>query len=84
MSDELNVPGELKNETQEVPPQYIQDAQDEASLTSVFLSEYDETPIKELCAKTSWVSSSDVVIHCHERVGGVGTITLPKETQTSN
>lgn len=77
--DNAVVPEIPKNKTQEeIPPKFIQDDHSnsiEEDLASVFLAEYDETPIKELCASTSWVSSKDIVIHCHERVGGVGTIT---------
>jgi hypothetical protein len=40
--------------------------------TEVIMDEFDETPIRELCNQTSWVSSSDVVINCGGRVGGVG------------
>jgi hypothetical protein len=37
--------------------------------------EFDENPIRELCAQTSWALSKDVVINCGgRRVGGVGML----------
>jgi hypothetical protein len=34
--------------------------------------EFDPAPITELCARTNWGLSKDVVINCGGRVGGVG------------
>jgi len=42
------------------------------SPANVIMFEFDETPIRQLCAQTSWASSADVVINCEGRVGGVG------------
>jgi hypothetical protein len=42
--------------------------------------EFDDTPIRELCAQTSWGLSKDVVINCGGRVGGVGTLFHPLHT----
>jgi hypothetical protein len=40
----------------------------------LIMHEYDGAPIKEMCEKTSWNSSEDVVIGCGARVGGVGML----------
>ncbi|KFY00267.1 hypothetical protein O988_03401 [Pseudogymnoascus sp. VKM F-3808] len=40
----------------------------------IVLAQYDEAPIKELCANTSWADSRDVVVSCDARVGGVGNV----------
>ncbi|KFZ06121.1 hypothetical protein V501_07710 [Pseudogymnoascus sp. VKM F-4519 (FW-2642)] len=40
----------------------------------IVLAEYDETPIREMCANTSWADSRNVVVNCAARVGGVGNV----------
>ena len=55
------------------------DAYEEMRIGEVILDEYDEEPIREMCAKTSWDRALSTVIYCPSRVGGVGTsiTTLP-------
>lgn len=38
----------------------------------IVLAEYDEAPIREMCANSSWADSRNVVVNCESRVGGVG------------
>jgi hypothetical protein len=45
----------------------------------IVLAQYDEAPIKELCANTSWADSRDVVVSCESRVGGVGMSPIPPQ-----
>ena len=40
----------------------------------IVLAEYDETPIREMCANSSWADSRNVVVNCEARVGGVGML----------
>ncbi len=47
-------------------------SEDAASTAHVIMEKFDETPLRDLCAQTSWASSADVVINCEGRVGGVG------------
>jgi hypothetical protein len=41
---------------------------------TLIMDEFDETPIRELCAQTSWGPSRDVVINCEGRLDGVGML----------
>jgi len=45
---------------------------DGAPTATLIMNEFDKTPIRELCAETSWGPSRDVVINCEGRAGGVG------------
>ncbi|OBT95118.1 hypothetical protein VE01_07345 [Pseudogymnoascus verrucosus] len=46
----------------------------ELSPDEVVLAEYDEAPIREMCANSSWADSRNVVVNCESRVGGVGNV----------
>lgn len=52
----------------------------------IILAEYDETPIREMCANSSWADSRNVVVNCESRVGGVGMHSphFPSTTSTSD
>jgi hypothetical protein len=64
-------PTSTSSATPQATPVHIDDG---TPTTNVIMDEFDETPIRELCAQTSWASSADVVINCEGRVGGVGMI----------
>ncbi|KFY23987.1 hypothetical protein V493_05518 [Pseudogymnoascus sp. VKM F-4281 (FW-2241)] len=40
----------------------------------IVLAEYDEAPLRAMCANSSWEGSLDVVVNCESRVGGVGNV----------
>ncbi|OBT50601.1 hypothetical protein VE04_09135 [Pseudogymnoascus sp. 24MN13] len=46
----------------------------ELSPDEIVLAEYDEAPIREMCANSSWADSRNVVVNCESRVGGVGNV----------
>ena len=36
------------------------------------LGSFNDTVIQEFCKNSSWVSSSDTIVHCHRIFGGIG------------
>ncbi len=58
-----------------IPPQLPESSQREAFIFEAersLLGIFDDTAIQELCRKSSWVSSSDTIVHCHRIFGGIG------------
>jgi hypothetical protein len=63
------------------PVQSVFDGRPIATLTT---DEFDPSPIREICAQTTWAPSRDVVINCEGRVGGVGMIYSTVHLQTQD
>lgn len=78
--------GEVKEAPKEVvvtkplppaPPvetETVKSGSEELRPDEIVLAEYDETPIREMCANSSWADSRNVVVNCEARVGGVGML----------
>ncbi|OAF60993.1 hypothetical protein VC83_02588 [Pseudogymnoascus destructans] len=74
--------GEVKDLGKEVvtkplpasPVETVKSGSTELRPDEIVLAEYDETPIREVCAKSSWADSRNVVVNCEARVGGVGNV----------
>jgi hypothetical protein len=76
--------GEVKEAPKEVvvtkplppapPVETVKSGSAELRPDEIVLAEYDETPIREMCANSSWADSRNVVVNCEARVGGVGML----------
>jgi hypothetical protein len=50
-------------------------------IADIFVSDFNSTAIKEICAKTSWAPSRDIVINCEGREGDIGMLPYVMHSQ---
>lgn len=70
---DADAPGAAENEVLTTPTP-LPPASKELTADQIVLAEYDEAPIREMCKKSSWADSRNVVVNCEARVGGVGRL----------